>query len=215
MKEKLAWLLAHSGEASNSHAYRETRALFNHFPRRELLYADAASLERLIDRMVYMAGDNEIVVATRQAPGYVAVLDRVLRSALLAQGGRGPEGGARRGVRSDLVQHVGRPRRHRAAALLLRRIDARASDRRRRGARHHRARDLDVGGPGRRHPRADVRSARRPPPVQALRTHRHAQRALSRVDEAGGSAATTSSASRRSKRSSRRACAPTRRTRRR
>jgi glutamate dehydrogenase len=73
LKEKLAWLLAHSGEASNSHAYRETRALFNHFPRRELLYADAPSLETVIDRMVYMAGDNEIVVTRRQGVGYVAV----------------------------------------------------------------------------------------------------------------------------------------------
>jgi glutamate dehydrogenase len=73
MKEKLAWLLAHSGEASNSHAYRETRALFNHFPRRELLYADAPAIETLIDRMVYMAGDNEIVVTRRQGAGYVAV----------------------------------------------------------------------------------------------------------------------------------------------
>ena len=40
MREKLAWVLEHSGDPSNSHAYRETRALFNHFPRRELLYTD-------------------------------------------------------------------------------------------------------------------------------------------------------------------------------
>ncbi len=73
LKAKLAWLLAHSGEASNSHGYRETRALFNHFPRRELLYADAQSLKTLIDRMVYMSGDNDIVVTRRQGSGYVAV----------------------------------------------------------------------------------------------------------------------------------------------
>ncbi|HEY7055373.1 MAG TPA: hypothetical protein VH458_02550, partial [Vicinamibacterales bacterium] len=73
IKEKLAAVLAQSGEASNSHGYRETRALFNHFPRRELLYADVPSLKATIDRMVYMSGDNEIVVTTRQGTGYVAV----------------------------------------------------------------------------------------------------------------------------------------------
>ena len=73
LKEKLAWLLANSGEASNSHAYRETRALFNHFPRRELLYADAPSIATMIDRIVYMAGDNEIVVTERHGAGYTAV----------------------------------------------------------------------------------------------------------------------------------------------
>jgi glutamate dehydrogenase len=73
MREKLAWILEQSGAASNSHAYRETRALFNHFPRRELLYADAPSLKTTIDRMVYMSSDNEIVVTTRQGLGYRAV----------------------------------------------------------------------------------------------------------------------------------------------
>ena len=62
MREKLACLLERCGEASNSHAYRETRALFNHMPRRELLYTDVASLKTLVDRMVYMSGDGEIVV---------------------------------------------------------------------------------------------------------------------------------------------------------
>ena len=73
MREKLAWLLEHSGAPSNSHAYRETRALFNHFPRRELLYSDLASLKTTIDRMVYMSSDNEIVVTSRTGMGYVAV----------------------------------------------------------------------------------------------------------------------------------------------
>ncbi len=73
LKEKLAWLLERTGAASNSHAYRETRALFNHFPRRELLYADASSLKETIDRMVYIASDDEIVVTTRQGAGYHAV----------------------------------------------------------------------------------------------------------------------------------------------
>jgi glutamate dehydrogenase len=73
LKEKLAWLLAQSGQASNSHGYRETRALFNHFPRRELLYADAQSLKTTIERMVYISGDNEIVVTRRRGTGYVAL----------------------------------------------------------------------------------------------------------------------------------------------
>jgi glutamate dehydrogenase len=73
LKEKLAWLLAQSGQASNSHGYRETRALFNHFPRRELLYATAPSLKTTIERMVYISGDDEIVVTCRQGTGYVAV----------------------------------------------------------------------------------------------------------------------------------------------
>ena len=73
MREKLAWLLERCGEASNSHAYRETRALFNHMPRRELLYTDVASLKTLVDRMIYMSGDGEIVVTTRTGLGYEAV----------------------------------------------------------------------------------------------------------------------------------------------
>jgi glutamate dehydrogenase len=73
MREKLTWLLEHSGAPGNSHASRETRALFNHFPRRELLYTDAPSLKQTIDRMVYMSSDNEIVVTTRKGPGYTAV----------------------------------------------------------------------------------------------------------------------------------------------
>ena len=49
LKEKLDAVLAQSGEPSNSHGYRETRALFNRFPSRELLYADVPSLKE-IDR---------------------------------------------------------------------------------------------------------------------------------------------------------------------
>ncbi len=73
LKEKLAWLLEHSGAASNSHAFRETRALFNHFPRRELLYAAAPDIKQTIDRMLYMSGDDEIAVTVRQGAGYHAV----------------------------------------------------------------------------------------------------------------------------------------------
>ena len=71
---KLDDLLARSGALVNSHAYRETRAVFNHFPKRELLYADVASLKTIIDHMVYMAGDDEIAVTTRKGRGYSAAL---------------------------------------------------------------------------------------------------------------------------------------------
>jgi len=74
MREKLAWILERTGASPNSHAYRETRALFNHMPRRELLYTDAASLKTLVDRMVYMSSDTEIVVTRRTGLGYEAVL---------------------------------------------------------------------------------------------------------------------------------------------
>jgi glutamate dehydrogenase len=71
--QKLDWLLANSGALVNSHAYRETRAIFNHFPKRELLYGDPGSLKSVLDRMVYMASDDEVAVTSRQGRGYVAV----------------------------------------------------------------------------------------------------------------------------------------------
>ena len=131
-----------------------------------------ASLKTTIDRMVYMSSDNEIVVTPRQGTGYVAVsiafsdlhyshkAEEDLRRAL------------ERDVRPDLVQHVGRPWRHRAAALLLRR--SRRSNIRStssRCARSRRARHLHVGGPGRRDARADVRALEGRRAVQALRPH--------------------------------------------
>ena len=74
LKSKLDELLASSGVLVNSHAYRETRAVFNYFPKRELLYSDVPSLKSIIDRMVYMAGDDDIAVTTRQGRGYAAAL---------------------------------------------------------------------------------------------------------------------------------------------
>ncbi len=73
LETKLAWLLANSGALVNSHAYREMRAIFNHFPKRELLYSDAPSLKTVIDRMAYMTGDDEVAVSTRHGRGYVAL----------------------------------------------------------------------------------------------------------------------------------------------
>jgi glutamate dehydrogenase len=73
LREKLHWLLEHSGASPNSYAYREIRALFNRFPTRELFYADVSTLKDIIDRIVYMTGDDEIAVHTRRGRGYVAL----------------------------------------------------------------------------------------------------------------------------------------------
>ena len=179
VKEKLAAVLAQSGEASNSHGYRETRALFNHFPRRELLYADTASLKTTIDRLIYMSSDNEIVVTRRQGRGYVAVSIAFSDLHYSVQGRRRSTAGAGGDLRADLVQHVGGPRRYCAPALLFRRSDVGASHRRRAGPRDHVHRHLHVGRPCGRDARADVWSARRPTPVQTLRPHGDTERPVS------------------------------------
>ena len=57
----------------NSHAWREIRAAFNRFPKRELFYADAADLKEIIDRIVYMTGDDEVAVHCRKGAGYEAL----------------------------------------------------------------------------------------------------------------------------------------------
>jgi glutamate dehydrogenase len=46
LKEKEERLLERCGAISGSHVWRETRATFNHFPKTDLFYADAADLER-------------------------------------------------------------------------------------------------------------------------------------------------------------------------
>jgi glutamate dehydrogenase len=73
LKDKLSWLLEQSGAAPNTHAYRETRALFNRFPKRELLYAEGAALKDVLDRMIQISSDDEIAVTTRSGAGYYAV----------------------------------------------------------------------------------------------------------------------------------------------
>jgi len=73
LKEKLAWLLAHSDAQPKSFAHRETKALFNHIPTRELFYAEVESLKALIDRVVHLTGDDELVVHARPGRGYVAL----------------------------------------------------------------------------------------------------------------------------------------------
>jgi glutamate dehydrogenase len=73
LKQKHDWLLAHSGAMPNSHVYREIRALFNRFPKRELFYASAPGLKDIIDRIAYMSGDDDIAVHARRGQGYMAL----------------------------------------------------------------------------------------------------------------------------------------------
>jgi glutamate dehydrogenase len=74
IREKLVWLENHAGAAlANSYAQRETRAVFNRFPMRELFYARPAQLKPLIERIAYMTGDEELVVSVRPGAGYVAL----------------------------------------------------------------------------------------------------------------------------------------------
>jgi glutamate dehydrogenase len=73
LKEKHDWLLEQSHAIPNSHAWRETRAAFNRFPKTELFYADAADLKAIIDQIVYMTGDDEVAVHCRKGAGYEAL----------------------------------------------------------------------------------------------------------------------------------------------
>ncbi|PYQ16701.1 MAG: hypothetical protein DMF80_03665 [Acidobacteria bacterium] len=80
LKDKLEWLLEHSGAIPKSYAYREIRALFNRFPARELFYANVQALKEITDRIVYMSGDDEIAVHCRKGAGYVALQIAFARS---------------------------------------------------------------------------------------------------------------------------------------
>ncbi|MGE3841178.1 MAG: NAD-glutamate dehydrogenase domain-containing protein [Vicinamibacterales bacterium] len=73
LAQKLEGLLAESGVMVNSHHYREIRAIFNHFPKRELFYCDGPSLRDIIERMAFMSSDDEVVVSLRQTPTYSAL----------------------------------------------------------------------------------------------------------------------------------------------
>ena len=93
----------------NSHAYREIRALFNRFPKRELFYANAQSLKEIIDRIVYMTGDDEIAVHCRKGAGYVALYVAFSRLRYSYDGGGRLRAGPGRGVRARRLQHLGGP----------------------------------------------------------------------------------------------------------
>ncbi len=73
LKEKHDWLIRESQASPNSHAWREIRAAFNQFPKTELFYADVRDLKQIIDRIVYMTGDDEIAVHVRKGQGYEAL----------------------------------------------------------------------------------------------------------------------------------------------
>ncbi len=73
LREKEERLLARCGAIPGSHVWRETRATFNHFPKTDLFYADSADLERIIQRIVHVASDDEVVVEGRKGAGYEAL----------------------------------------------------------------------------------------------------------------------------------------------
>jgi glutamate dehydrogenase len=73
LREKEERLLERCGAIAASHVWRETRATFNHFPKTDLFYADASDLERIIQRIVHVASDDEIVVEGRRGAGYAAL----------------------------------------------------------------------------------------------------------------------------------------------
>jgi glutamate dehydrogenase len=74
LREKQAWLLEASGALPSSHAFREIRATYNRFPKRELFYSGPEDLKQTIDGIVHVAADDEIVVHVRKGAGYVALL---------------------------------------------------------------------------------------------------------------------------------------------
>jgi glutamate dehydrogenase len=73
LREKEERLLGRCGAVPASHVWRETRATFNHFPKTDLFYASADDLERIIQRIVQVASDDEIVVEGRKGAGYEAL----------------------------------------------------------------------------------------------------------------------------------------------
>ncbi|HTV01673.1 MAG TPA: NAD-glutamate dehydrogenase domain-containing protein, partial [Luteitalea sp.] len=70
---KLTYILEHLHVPRNSHAWREARAVFNYYPKRELFYARREDLCTIVEQVVNLVGDDEIAVAARQGMGYAAV----------------------------------------------------------------------------------------------------------------------------------------------
>ena len=118
---------AAAAPSPNSYAYREIRALFNRFPTRELFYANVQALKEIIDRIVYMTGDDEIAVHARKGPGYVALDIAFSRLRYSYKDRAGPAPGALADAFGpDLLRHLGGPGRGEPAPLLLRLRAARA-----------------------------------------------------------------------------------------
>jgi glutamate dehydrogenase len=80
LREKIEWIQAESGQLHNSHAYRDIRSTFNRIPLRELFYAPAASLKVLIEEIVFMTGDDDLVVHCRKGERYEVVIVAFSRS---------------------------------------------------------------------------------------------------------------------------------------
>jgi glutamate dehydrogenase len=72
LRPKLDHILETIGVSRNSHAFREARAIFNHFPKRELFYATDADLKAIIEQVIHMVGDDEIAATVRDGSGYAA-----------------------------------------------------------------------------------------------------------------------------------------------
>ncbi len=73
LRQKQDYLLENCGGTRNSHAWRETRAIFNRMPKRELFYTDRASLKHIVDTIVFATGDDDLFVHLRQGAGYQAL----------------------------------------------------------------------------------------------------------------------------------------------
>jgi glutamate dehydrogenase len=73
LRQKQDYLLENCGGIRNSHAYRETRAIFNRMPKRELFYTDRASLKHIVDTIVFASGDDDLFVHLRPGAGYQAL----------------------------------------------------------------------------------------------------------------------------------------------
>jgi glutamate dehydrogenase len=73
LREKQDFLLASCGGIRNSHAWRETRTIFNRMPKRELFYTDRGSLKHIVDTIVFATGDDDLFVHLRAGAGYQAL----------------------------------------------------------------------------------------------------------------------------------------------
>jgi glutamate dehydrogenase len=73
LDEKLTYIHQGLDVTPNSHVWREARAIFNHFPKRELFYARREDLCTIIEQMVTLVGDDEVAAAVRHGTGYAAV----------------------------------------------------------------------------------------------------------------------------------------------
>ncbi len=73
LRQKQDFLLANCGGIKNSHAYRETRAVFNRMLKRELFYTNRTALKHIVDTIVFATGDDDLVVHLRQGAGYQAL----------------------------------------------------------------------------------------------------------------------------------------------